>query len=355
MTSMFKKRAILLPLLLLFLIGCIEQREMDCSVLRLKFSYTINRYFEDQIQGEIRAIQVYVFDSNTGILVDILPVNEAAINRGYIEIHPPGDGNSDFTFVAWGVCGTDIRGGGYKTVEMYQPVAHARNEVQIGRTTLQTFRKMMQYTDVQARSTQHGEIMPSNVLFDHLFHSRAVNVPIRSSTINVDDQVIPLDFMRNTATLQIEVQGIHYLNRVTVNNPPRVFVTGRNERFNYDNSVGFHTRQLFYSRPNRTVTETYMRTDIKVQRMVIDRHLNTEGGIFLHLHQPYPDTPVMRPLDVVAAILSARDTHGNLLWPTQDAIDREKEFPITIIINQRGQVTVKIKEWILVDLDVGLA
>jgi hypothetical protein len=347
-------RAFALSCLLALLGGCINEGDVNCGAhLRLEFTYTFNRYFEDRLSEEVRDIQVYIFDRNSGVLVDILQVMSSSINRGYMDIILPRDG--EYNFVAWGSSNPVIAQGGYRAVEMINAADHTyREEVRMGETTLDNFRKMLRSTDVRVpfRSDDeqvHGERSPYNVHFDHLFHAITPGVSVSVGRTGGETQVIPLDFMRNTSTLKIEVTGIEHLPQVDTENPLRVFVTARNERYVYNNNIGINARELLYEPPYREITEDQMLIDIKIQRLVIDRHLTAEP-VLLHVHHPVTNEPMIAPLNIVEAILAAREA-GVPVWATQESIDRELEFPIRISFNHRLGVTISINEWVIVETD----
>jgi hypothetical protein len=196
-----------------------------------------------------------------------------------------------------------------------------------------------------------GDIAPQHPKFDHLFHANAQDEPILVNTLHAGTQTVALDFMRNTSTIKVEINDIQHLHRSNSENPLHVFITGKNERYMFDNQIGVNSREVVYEPPHSEVQDNLMITDIKIQRMVLNKHHQSATPVLLHIHHPITNEPIMEPLDIMRILVQVRDIFGNLVWPDQETIDREHEFPIKISITDRGKVVVQIREWILEDLE----
>ena len=340
------KKAIIFSLTaFLFLAGCMNEPYRDCSGrIRLEFIHTINTAFEDRLREEVRNIQVYVFDNETGILVDIVPVNQSAVQRGYVDLVFPNSGR--YTLLAWGASSDNTREGGHKTVETVNATAYEYVEgARIGETTLWNFRKKLEYEEV-ARSGNSGQrtFVPRNAQFDNLFHAKVADIPVRLES----QQTVVMDLMRNTSVLRIEVVGLEYLQMILGDNPLQVFVTGNNARYHTDNDICSRASELLFLPRYREVTDFVKQLDIYIHRLIIETHLDNPGNeVILWVQHPVTGMNLIRPLNLMRAILSVRDpVTGDLVWQTQDDIDREEEYTIRISFFPHDlNVGVSIKGW----------
>ncbi|MDR0332996.1 MAG: FimB/Mfa2 family fimbrial subunit [Dysgonamonadaceae bacterium] len=336
---MFRK-IVIFSLLALLCSSCIKQDLSDC-VLRLEFSYTYNKSGQNQI-GQIRDIQVYVFDSK-GVLYEVIRATQQDITRGYVEITLPSD---TYTAVAWGSSSTNMMGS-YKVAEMTAPATHTYTpQVTTGVTTLNNFRKMLSYE--QLPSDVYGDITPQNEQFDDLFYAIAQNFPV----VEGRNQTVSLNFMKNTSILKVKVTGLQNLRSTRAphpNQPLQLFVAGKNGRFGYDNSIDNSARTVRYEPPATTVAANDMAVDVKVQRLIIDRHRQTDP-VELHIEHPETGTVMRVPLNVVETILAARDASNNPVWANQEAIDKEDEFTIEVSILHDANIGIKVNGFEIVDL-----
>jgi hypothetical protein len=344
---MFKK-TIAFALILFALGGCTSQKEIDCSGrVRLVFRHTLNTSFTDRFKEEVSSMKVYIFDSSTGVLVNAVQVPQSDINQGYMDLFLPSD--SEYTLVAWGGSGNDILRGGHKAVEIIDAAAHGyHDDVRIGETTLDSFRKMLEYELVTSRNADSNTAYaPTNVLFDDLFHAKTEEVSVQPFS----EQSITLDFLRNTSTLRVEVAGLQYLRPQLGGAQLQVFATGANARYYTTNHICTFARQLEYQPYYREITDTEKFIDIKMQRLVIARHNNGTTPVLLYVQHPETGINLIRPFNLVQAILSVRDIHNNLVWRTQEDIDREEEFYIRISFNPYDlNVGISINGWMTDEL-----
>jgi hypothetical protein len=324
---MFRKIVIFSLLAVLFS-SCIKQDLSDC-VLRLQFSYTYNKSGQNQIE-EIRDIQVYVFDGK-GVLYEVIRATQQDITRGYVETILPDD---TYTIIAWGNGSTDMMRH-YKVAEMTVPATHTYTpQVRPGVTTLGNFRKKLSYELLP--DNVYGDITPQNEQFDDLFYAIVQNL----SVVEGSNQTALLNFMKNTGTLKVKVTGLQHLKSTQ---PLRLFVTGKNGSYNYNNSIDDNARMVRYE-PAAQFTATEMNVDVKIQRLVIDRHRAIDP-VELHVQDPETGKVMELPLNVLEAILTARDAGGNLLWPNQEAIDKEDEFLIEVSILHNLDIEITIREF----------
>jgi hypothetical protein len=339
------KRLIYLVLPALLAIGCDLREDLShCGVLRLNLKYTYNNDNVDKLIGHVGDIRIYVFDASE-TLTRIVRPTAADIERGYYELrYMPG---GRYTFVAWAGSGTDIEGSGFKEVHMSDPAAHNRTgNVTVGETTLEELYMMIDYDTLPTEIL--GDVAPKSHDFVDLFHASVENFEVKPA----ESQTVDFDFIRNTNVLKVTVTGIQHLSTGAgraVDAPLSIYAVGRNGRYKWDNTIDPHARLVRYEPPYSSLTDTQMKVDIKTVHLDLSRHI--DDPVNLHLtdlttRAGIPD----QPLDIIAAIRQVKDAQGNYLYRTQEAIDREYEFPIDIVIldpGLSGDITIKIfiKEW----------
>ncbi len=344
---MLKKITVLL-LGAALLTGCIGESIDDCPQCRLTLRYTYNYQDVDLITAHIQDIHIYVFDQTTKLLVDVIEVGSADIERGWVEIGDLPDGR--YTFVAWGGSGEDMSRS-FSESHMHDATKHEHSDSRIGTTTLDDFYMMLDYDELPA--DVHGDIAPKSDDFDDLFYAKAEDITLkRGETRSVD-----FDFIRNTNMLKVTVTGLEHLwnhnynggtRAPSADQPLHVFAVGKNGRYQWDNTIDPDARLVRYEPPCHTLTENTMEVDIKTMRLDIDRHTN--DPVELHIRNAVTGHEMIAPLDVVGAITQARGTRNELLYPDQETIDRNYEFPFEISILHDLSVRIFINDWEIIVL-----
>jgi hypothetical protein len=236
---------------------------------------------------------------------------------------------------------------------MINAAAHTYTGVQTGMTTLDNFRKMLDLESAAPRSRSIGEVTPTNTGFDHLFHANVQAVAVNTGSQAAADQTVLLDFMRNTSTLRVTVTGLEHVSGIDPDTPIQMFVTARNGRYYFDNSIGTFAREVIYEKPHKELTANRMVTEIKIQRLVTERHLGTGSDpVLLSLRHPATGDDIIVPVNILDVITR------NPLYTTQEQIDRESLFEIELALQPLAAsvglgVIIRINEWLIVDLDPG--
>ncbi len=344
---MFKK-LIVLPLITLMAISCSLREDLsDCGVLRLNFSYTWNKEMVDRLTDHVQDIHVYIFDAE-GLLVRIVEATEADIARGYAEIEDlPG---GDYTFTAWGGSSDDMIGGGFFEARMENAAAHRHSSIRIGETTLGEFYMMLEYDELSA--VVQGDIAPRTAAFDDLFHAAVKSFKILPLT----NQSVDFDFIRNTNVIKVTITGIEHLphydatTRADADELLQVWVAGKNGRYGWDNTIDDHARTVRYEPLQSSLTPSTMNVDIKTIHLNVDRHTGTDP-IRLNVVNPVSGKSMIYPLNIVDAIQQVKGEEGDFLYPDQEAIDREYEFPIEISILSDLTTKIYIYDWEIVNLN----
>ncbi len=341
---MLKKLTVLL-LGTAFLAGCISEKLDDCAQCRLMLRYTYNYEDVDLITAHIQDIHIYVFDQTTRLLTDIIEVGPADIERGWVEIDDLPDGH--YTFVTWGGSGEDMSRS-FSEAHMNNASVHDHSDPRIGTTTMDDFYMMLGYDSLG--DEVYGDITPAVEDFDDLFHAVAVDIPIKRGTTRSVD----FDFIRNTNVLKVTVTGLEHLpgynggtRAPSADQPLHVFAVGPNGRYQWDNTIDPDARLVRYEPPCHTLTATTMDIDIKTMRLDIDRH--SDNPVELFIRDAVSGHDMIAPLDVVGSILQIRDTQNELLYPDQEAIDRNYEFLMNISILHDLSVEITIDDWVVVE------
>ncbi len=339
------KKLIMVLLPVFFATGCIAERYDDCISYRLRFRYTYNSDGVDRLAAHVGHIRLYVFDLSTERLAEVIEVGSEEIARGYIDINDLPDGR--YTFVAWGSSNDELS---RSFVDSHvDATTQLRSDIEIGRTSLSDFYMMLDCEELPV--DVHGDIAPSLDTFDDLFFAKAEGIAVaRGANRQVD-----FDFIRNTNVLKVAVTGLDYLTNYdstrgpSANQPLHVFVTGRNGRYRYDNTIDIAAPVVRYEPPCHTLTAATMGIDIKTMHLSIDRH--TDDPILLHVHNAALGHPMIAPIDVLDAIRRAQDTRGEILYPDQEAIDRQYEFPFEISILADLSVKITVDSWEVIDTE----
>ncbi len=282
--------------------GCVAEKSGgDCEVQgRLEFQYTYNVEGDDRLMESVHQIQLYAFDQTTGLLVDILGMNEADIRRGYVSIGGLPDGL--YTFVAWGASSTDIRQS-FTDISLVDPATHTYTGAKIGETTLDNFYMLVNNKPVPDEAD--GDITPT------------------------------FDFMRNTNKLHVNVSGLEDFRQATRANgdtapPVNIFLTGRNGRYTHDNSIDRLARVVRYEPSYNSVTRTGM--DIEIKTLRLDKERHAADPVLLHVEDAATGKDIIEPLDVIGMLLASRTRYAGA-YGDQEWLDRTYEFPINISLS----------------------
>ena len=322
------KRLLIYPYLLgaLLATGCFGNDPGYCPCVQLTFHYTYNDEGDDHLVEAIHNIRLYVFDQRTGLLVDILDMDEDDIARGYVPLEWLPDGV--YTFVAWG--GGEALSHSFSDVEMIDAGQHHYTGIGIGRTTLDDFYMMVKMEELP--DGIEGDVTPAKRDFDDLFFATARDVVVNGGL----DRAVDFNFMRNSHYLNIDVTGLDKYPQTrtgSITPPVNIFVVGRNGRYRYDNSIDRAARLVRYEPEYLSLTESAMTLGIKTLRLDIDRHLT--DPVLLHVENAQ-GRDLIEPLDVIQTLLASRGPQSGQEYGNQEWLDRTYEFPMKIDISSTG-------------------
>jgi hypothetical protein len=344
MRNMFRKLIILLlPALLLS--GCDLREDLsDCVTdfgnTRLRLSFTYDNHLADDV-GDIR---IFVFDRNTDLLAMIIEPSAEEIARGWVDVTnlPAGD----YAISTWGSDGGDMAEGGFSDVQMDDASTHSYTSVaRVGETSLDDFRMMIEHNPAPAGS--YGDITPKETEFDDLFSAFEENFRYTG----VGQQTLDFDFVRNSHILEVQIEGLQHLvpsTRTSTNTratepPLDVFAVGRNGRYRWNNTIDEYARLVHYVQQPGSFSATNMNLSVKMLRLDLTRHV--DDPVLLYVKDPATGRRVVDALDIVEILSNVRDGSGNLVYGTQEQLDREYEFQMRIVVPENwdsGDLSVKI-------------
>lgn len=347
---MFKKLSTIVFLAqLLFYMGCVREDVSKCRNLRIKFSYTYNMQDTDLLENEVGDLRIYLFNEQ-GILVKVVRAVEADLKAGYVdtEMNP-----GRYTAVAWAGSGNDLFQFGYSDYEADDWSQQLFNNIVIGRTTKEDFAMMITYNTLTDQSL--AEITPKQHPLGDLFYAMADHITV----VQGENQTISFNLIKNTNTLKVKITGLEHLSGYSPSGrvftkfaladlPLHVFVVGKNGQYRYDNTIGDYAKKVLYEPTFRSLSATDMEVDIKTLRF--DKAYHTLDPINLYVRRPNSDKDLINPINVLTAILQIKNTQGNLLYRTQEDLDRQDEYAIEISILTNLSVRITINGFVIQDI-----
>ncbi len=269
-------------------------------------------------------VHLYVFDESTGYLIDIKTVTNEQFKSGIVPANIP---VGKYTIVAWGLGHQEhLDEGGFSDVHMLDPESNDYVPVEIGRTTLSTFRLLI-------ADPESGD-------FDDLFHAVAEGVvlgPKPEKPVQVN-----FDFIRYTNTLRLTVKGLQHLPEKTANStraphpdlPLDIFVQGKKGTYDHRGQIDPYSPELTYNTLMRSIDDEKTEMDIRLMRLDIRHH--RQNPVTLHMHDISAGNEgdlhrILEDLDVLKLIQQAKK-NGQYLYQTQAQIDEEDIFDIEIAI-----------------------
>lgn len=347
-----------------FLIACTRENTDDCDArLRLHFHFTLHNHGGNLFGHEVQQVRVYLFDES-GVLQQIARDNGPHLTNDYVMDISAVPGK--YTLVSWGGSNEDFRNS-YFEGHMNDPMTHNYEDgVTIGRTTLNDFRVILKHN---IANDLPEDVVPAIDELDDLFYGavgtrtpltdqyRFEQVEIKTGTIT-DRQI---ELIKNTNLIKLTVTGLEYLHqnvaatlpfstREVGEQPLQVWVTARNGRYKFDNSIGEYARSIRYTPHYQSVNENAMVVDIKVLRL--DMTQRTAQPMFLTVLDPVTGVALTaQPIDVIQTLLQAKDlVTGAYIYQSQEDFDRVFEHPIDIEITADLQLRIFVKGWEIVKL-----
>jgi hypothetical protein len=381
---MLKKKIFILLAALTFAVGgCkIHEDMIDCPYpLRLNFLYTLNEKYENDLEATIQDIRIYVYDTETGILVAIYRATPEEIDRGYKDISLPHAGS--FTLVAWASSNPDMFQDGMEEGQIGPPVAKPDtlitpqplpllpdtiitpqppplppdtliipppppdtliippppviDPVKPGQTTIDN-----SHMGVNTNPGPGGSNVPQNDQFGDTFNDSEQTI----SRGGRDLEEIDLDFTKTSSLLNVQIRGLETLP-ASVNRPLHVFVTGRNGSLTPNGDVSPNAPDMRYEPYSTSSDNTSM--EALIQTLKLQMNMETSQPMLLHIQDRVTGNDIVAPLNLITLIRNIRRPDGTPRYPTQEEIDRENEFRIQLDFgaNAGGGLRVTINGFVV--------
>lgn len=370
------------------LLGCTKENLDECfSGLRLDFDFTLhtndNNLFGEKVQrvrvylfDQDDVLQLYAIDNGTKLEYSFLQGEEiktvtksnpygALPNEYVMELDqvPPGK----YRIMSWAGSGmgdntTFFHG------HMNDPVTHNfKDDVTLGITKMADFRMFLKYNYAPDLPE---DIVPTVDEIDDLWYGAVGKRNEKTSVYTFDNVEVKsgattqrhIELIRNTNILKITVSGIKNLNLALKQSPVitrqaqvlaetqfKVWVTSRNGRYRFDNSIGEYARSIRYTPHYAVVSPDTILADVKVLRLDMERH--TAEPMLLYLEAPDGRRFPNKPIDVVNTLLQARDPNtGEYIYNSQSDFDKIYEHPVEVRIGVNLEVRIFIGKWEIVNI-----
>ena len=337
-----------LAAVLCLLAGCTKEHLDDCiSGLHLRFEFTLHEAGGDRFEEDVQVVRVYLFDSN-GVLHQIEEGRGAILNDNYVmrlNLAP-----DKYTVITW--AGSDEDFDKSFRVESMNGILLPGNgsDVVIGKTTLNDFKAFL---NSNLAEEYPEDIMPATEHFDDLYYG-AVGTRVKGTSKYIFEQVEiksgefaerSIELIRNTNLIHLSITGLDYFRT-----RPTIWVSARNGRYSYDNTIYEYTRLLRYHPFLVSTEQNKITVSIKVARMDLEQRSAKPVLLFIE----DPDTGVLFPkqgIDVIDILLQARDPDTKeYVYKNQEDFDRIYGHPIRIEVSADLNMKVFVHNWEVVDL-----
>ncbi len=338
--------------------SCVRDDTSTCGdLIRLDYVYTMNEERTNQFSSAIQDIRIFAYDARTGVLVREFRADSEDIRRGFDMISLP---DGDYFLVGWASSNPDLFQVGFKHVQIV-PGAVGPPDIPLppseppvipdslghptgppidigatpppvfvpatpGQTTLDDSRLVP-----DTNPASGGGNTPSNDQFGDVFNSDPEQGTIRDGR---STEEIEMDFMRNSAIIETRIRGLENLP-ADVNRPLNVFMLGRNGALMPNGTVDTNAPLVRYEAYSRATSATEM--ELHFQTLKLELTKETTQPMLLYIQDPVTGRDIVSPINVQTLLRSVRGADGQLLYPNQEAIDRETEFRIQLDFPAPGE------------------
>lgn len=288
--------------------------DSDCvdSANTVQFTHEYNLKFADAFGKEVDNVALYIFSSETGLLVDrmAMPAHQLSANHELTLRVQPGE----YDLLVWG---------GNADSHFAIPVGEA------GVSTLADINCMLKLDD---KGESSGRLNP---LFHGLQH---VTLPYASPK---RPNKVTLDLTKNTNTLRVLLR---YQSGDPVDNENfEVTVTDRNSVLNHDNTLGAGSPFVyrpFYTNSDRSAS---------LHEFSLSR-LFMENETMLTVKY-IPEQRVVLEAPVIDYVLLVKSYEHSTI-PNQEYLDRQDNYNITFFLDKANRwisTPIIINDWLIVD------
>lgn len=314
-------------LLLIIFSRCsiLEDRD-ECWVdnISLQFHYTLNSDDKDLFSKEVDKVVIYAFDGESSFLRDTFSFYKNELVNGS-KILSIDEGLYNFVVLGFGDAKTKGVPGDY---------GYSGVNTTIGETTLDEFEFRL-----NSKTNENGETIPLVKDFSDLFYSIAPNVPVWG----VGKKYVELSLVKNTNLFKIQLNGMGYFNDQTIYKSLDLNITALNDSYNYKNNVKDDSKTITYRSVNLQTVGENLISHILVQKM--DKQLHTSNPLFIHIKSAITGDYIIPPVNILEVLAQVKDENDNLLYKTQEDLDKIYEHTFEFTIGVDLTVTIKVDGW----------
>lgn len=314
--EMLKRKAILFgfgALLCMGATGCesIYDKKEDCDpYYYLQFDYNMNMDFAHAFSSKVNSVEVYVFDSHTGELVDKLKDSGPDLKQeGYkmrLYLQP-----GDYDFIAW--CGLENNEGHFFLPDFI----HSPEDAYI---------RMDRNRDSEGKAVQDKNL-------NSLFHGK-ISATLEDTP---GDHIYTVPLIKDTNSINFSLQDISGKEL----DPERFTIKfhANNGMMAYDNTV-LDDEEIVYSPyyqawgsasvGSKADDETITRHDVVVAEMATSRLIESHDPYIEVIDNAQMETIYSIPL-VKWALMLKSDNYSSM--GNQEYLDREDEYNVLLYIN----------------------
>lgn len=311
--------------LIVLLSGCIRDDLSLCPQegIKLQYYYILHPYSSDEetvnlFGSDVDRMNILIFDNADKLVKDTLINNPWELqndNEIFLPLTP-----GKYTIVSWG--GSSELGSQHDSYEM-------------SGSTLDDFH--LRLRDDHPEDSTHVKSINTPA---HLYYGDYRKVESKPYTLTSEYVAIT----KNTNTINVKVGGISHLSpsvpltktktKASADAPIDVFITARNGRYKYDNSISDYARTVRYEQPHQMLHPDTMLVTFTVLRLM---ESDTTSRVVLE-NSAFPNGELS--LDIVPAIIKADERISN-----QVDLDRHDVYNITIDLDKKLTATIWINGW----------
>lgn len=330
--------------LIVLLTGCIWDDMPLCPVggIKLKYYYILNPYSSDMenvnlFGSDIDRMNILVFNEDRILVQDTLISNPWELlddNEIYLPL-PPGK----YTIVSWG--GSSTLGSRHDSYEMIEAINPSDPSSFIpyltkGVSTLDDYRLILKDDHPEDLSHVKSINTTANLYYGAYKTMESKPDAITGATVSIT---------KNTNTIYVKIGGISHLSspnistkiktKASADAPIDVFITARNGRYKYNNSIEEYARTVRYEQPHQMIHPDTMLVNFTVLRLMED---DKTSRVVLE-NSVFPSGQLS--LDIVSAIIKADERINN-----QNDLDKHDVYNIGINLDKSLTATIWINGWL---------
>jgi hypothetical protein len=293
--------------------GCVRDDLSVCGV-RLMFNYMPRSSVENKFATDIRQVNIYAFDANTGVFVNQFEATTENMVDGcvlYINIEP-----GDYDFIVWG-----------NTLNDYDITPFER-----GKTTIDEAKLTLK---VQADRVK--QVYP-----DSLYYGSVLDAKVLAADLQAN-QIINVDMQKNNKIIHVIAHGLYDDNSIleedSVSPSFNCYIDSKNGNYRFNN---YPTGEHYTYIPKERVlkTEKVLSSDFNILRE-FNNPAQTDSRIRV-VHRNKTKQGTVEEEEFFNISLTA----CLLIVAAAGDISLTEEFTIEIFVTHtNGTVSIKIGDW----------